>query len=323
MISGVETYHRTYAGGYSIAFLMYGGMQSWNNNGTESWTWENPGLSTFDPELLEEVPMRPLGTPQASPHAFAVPSATKAVWMPSAIIEDSEAAAAEEGEGITIEGILWGLIPGSSLVDGYEDYQKGNYVSAAFNGAMGLIDLVTMGAVSKTKAIVKSGGRAIYGMLDSTLKGLKGLVEEGVQLASGKLDDGGKLLFAAYVPKSLKDADKGMIELARARNTLRQNLGENPFPVSAEAHHILPVERWNSKAAEKLRKWKIDLNGKDNGVWLPKVHYEGRTATLHKMHTRDYGDMVVRLLMQAKNRKEGKQVLLKIKQGLLDGTIQL
>ncbi len=43
--------------------------------------------------------MRPLGTPQGTPHPFAVPATTKAVWMPPAIIEDPDAPAVEEGEG--------------------------------------------------------------------------------------------------------------------------------------------------------------------------------------------------------------------------------
>ncbi len=101
-------------------------------------------------------------------------------------------AAAEEGEGITIEGILWGLIPGSSLVDGYEDYQKGNYVSAAFNGAMGLFDLVTMGAVSKAKAIAKSGVRAIFGGVKQTAKNTKNLMDDGLRLVRGNIDNAGK-----------------------------------------------------------------------------------------------------------------------------------
>ena len=265
--------------------------------------------------------MRPLGTPQASPHAFAVPSATKAVWMPPAIIEDPDAAAAEEGGGLMIEGILISLIPGSSLYDAYQNWKKSEYGSFVFNGLTGIWDVATMGAVSKGKALVKSGGRAIYGMLDSTLKGLKGLVEEGVQLASGKLDDGGKMLFAAYVPKSLKNADDGVIELAKARNKLRQNVRR--YRYEGEAHHILPVEKWNTETARKLRQWGIDLNGNDNGVWLPKADFKGRRATIHKMHTQEYARLVEERLMHATNAADARAILRNIKAQLLRGQINL
>ena len=71
---------------------------------------------------------------------------------------------AEESKGLTIGGLLWGLVPGRSLIVGYQAYQKVSYARAAFNGAMGLIDLARMGTVSKAKALVNSCGKADRGV---------------------------------------------------------------------------------------------------------------------------------------------------------------
>ena len=49
-----------------------------------------------------------------------------------------------------------------------------------------------MGAVSKAKAIVKSGGRAIYGVVKLTAKNARNLVVDGVRLVRGNLDNAGK-----------------------------------------------------------------------------------------------------------------------------------
>lgn len=57
---------------------------------------------------------------------------------------------------------------------------------------MGGFDVATMGAVSKTKAIAKSGGRAIFGVVKQTAKNTKNLMDDGLRLVRGNLDNAGK-----------------------------------------------------------------------------------------------------------------------------------
>ena len=78
-----------------------------------------------------------------------------AAVMPPSLVEDTEAAAVEEGEGSAIGRFLWSLVPGSSLVGAYRDYQKGSYVSAALNGLFGLADLATVGSLVKARSGLK------------------------------------------------------------------------------------------------------------------------------------------------------------------------
>ena len=75
--------------------------------------------------------------------------------MPPTLLNETESATVEEGEESAIGRFLWGLVPGSSLVGAYRDYQKGDYVSAGLNGVSGLSDLLSLGTITKAKSSLK------------------------------------------------------------------------------------------------------------------------------------------------------------------------
>ena len=75
--------------------------------------------------------------------------------MPPTLLNETESATVEEGEESAIGRFLWGLVPGSSLVGAYRDYQKGSYVSAGLNGLFGLADLATVGSLVKARSGLK------------------------------------------------------------------------------------------------------------------------------------------------------------------------
>ena len=105
--------------------------------------------------------MRPLGTPQASPHAFAVPSATKAVWMPPSIIEDPDAPPVEEGEGLSVTGILLSLVPGISYYDAYQSWKAGDYRGMFLNGGFATLDVLSLGWFSKARGLRAVAGGVV------------------------------------------------------------------------------------------------------------------------------------------------------------------
>jgi hypothetical protein len=89
-------------------------------------------------------------------------------------------------------------------------------------------------------------------------------------------------------------------------------------------HHILPVSEFNTKLAQKLRGWGIDLNGAANGVLLPTSDYAGRVASIHRGgHLEAYAQEVRRLLGAARSRDDALSILSRIRDRLLDGTLVL
>jgi hypothetical protein len=79
----------------------------------------------------------------------------------------------------------------------------------------------------------------------------------------------------------------------------------------------------------------VDLNGVDNGVWLPTEHFKGRVAALHRGNHHgalmaadgtllpSYLDEVRRRFNGVKNRDEALAVLNKLREDLLNGTQKL
>ena len=91
-----------------------GGSSSYS--GGQNWTWSDPNLSTYDAHALSEIRITPNGPAEIGPVMFRSAPNVAAV-MPPSLVEDTEAAAVEEGEGSAIGRFLWSLVPGSSLVD--------------------------------------------------------------------------------------------------------------------------------------------------------------------------------------------------------------
>jgi hypothetical protein len=141
-----------YSGGSGGGYGGYGGSSSYS--GGQNWTWSDPNLSTYDAHALSEIRITPNGPAEIGPVMFRSAPNVVAV-MPPSLVEDAEAATVEEGEGSAIGRFLWSLVPGSSLVGAYRDYQKGDYVSAGLNGVSGLSDLLSLGTITKAKSSLK------------------------------------------------------------------------------------------------------------------------------------------------------------------------
>lgn len=102
------------------------------------------------------------------------------------------------------------------------------------------------------------------------------------------------------------------------------SMGSHSYPGRAEAHHIFGVADFDTPLGRRLQAWGIDLNGTDNGVWLPRDHYPGRTASLHRGRTGgDYIQEVNRRLGEATNASEARTILGGIRDDLLNGTLQI
>jgi len=97
-----------------------------------------------------------------------------------------------------------------------------------------------------------------------------------------------------------------------------------PAGVGKEAHHIFPVDLFDTPVGKKLTKWGINLIGDENGIWLPTTHWEGRKIALHiGKHTDDYADYVHDLLEDAKTKEEALGILNQLKEELTEGLLTL
>jgi hypothetical protein len=111
---------------------------------------------------------------------------------------------------------------------------------------------------------------------------------------------------------------------ARARALLQTALGSHSFPVAAQAHHLFPVQLFNTPLGRKLVGWGIDLNGKDNGVWLPMFDYAGRVASLHRGGPlASYAKEVEKRFASVTSKKDALAVLQQLRSDLLLGKLAI
>src|SRR5207248_1143533 len=90
-----------------------------------------------------------------------------------------------------------------------------------------------------------------------------------------------------------------------ARDLLRKALGStNPYPVPAQAHHIFPVELFETPLGGRLHAWGIDLNSVENGVLLPSKRFPGWEGAIHKGGQPAYYNRAVRELLEKATTKE-------------------
>jgi hypothetical protein len=112
-----------------------------------------------------------------------------------------------------------------------------------------------------------------------------------------------------------------------ARRQLRNNLGPStafPAHVSVQAHHIFPVNLFNSPLGEMLCCWGIDLNSAENGVWLPSCEYRGRVAALHSGGPPGwYNGYVQQEFANVTDKTSALIVIKRIRRELLSGNKQL
>ncbi len=106
---------------------------------------------------------------------------------------------------------------------------------------------------------------------------------------------------------------------------LGKNLEETgkPCPGSGyDAHHIVAFDSPRAaEAREILKKFGVDVNSGDNGVWLPGEEGAGPGAIHPRIHTARYYEEVNRLLRACQSREEVQEVLKNIGEQLSKGTL--
>ena len=215
---------RNYRGGTSEIWNGYGGFAS-TYCGTESQSWNDPSIASYDARNLTGTrftPHDPPGVP--APYPFSTTS--KTFVMPPSLVEDAEAAAVEEGEESAIGRFLWSLVPGSSLVDAYRDYQKGDYVSAGLNGVSGLSDLLSLGTITKAK---------------SSLKLLVGFMKVRVKdsVVDAVANQEGNLVAERYGPEA-GFAFETFVSAKLSKNVSQQNKTQLGFAADGEQNRQVP-----------------------------------------------------------------------------------
>lgn len=89
-----------------------------------------------------------------------------------------------------------------------------------------------------------------------------------------------------------------------------------------QAHHIIGNK--TPIAANKLKKFGIDINDPMNGVFLPSSNRSGLKGTIHRGgHTEDYYQYIEQMFTNCKSQEDCYQVLDKIKDDLYKGKIKL
>lgn len=91
------------------------------------------------------------------------------------------------------------------------------------------------------------------------------------------------------------------------------------------AHHLIPGKDPNAKAArEILKKFDIDINGPENGIFLPTDKNSIYKGTIHNTsHDPSYCKYVYLKIKNCKNRDEVVTALNKVKHELYEGKIKL
>ena len=119
----------------------------------------------------------------------------------------------------------------------------------------------------------------------------------------------------------IKDADvlrKNMLEAMgkNAKYAMETKINAN------QAHHIIGNK--TPLAAEKLKKYGIDINEAINGIFLPSNNRSGLRGTIHRGgHTQDYYDYIEQNFANCTCKKDCYEVLDKIKMELYKVKIQL
>ena len=225
--------------------------------------------------------------------------------MPPALVEDGEAATVEEGEESAIGRFLWSLVPGSSLVGAYRDYQKGSYVSAALNGLFGLADLATVGSLVK----VRSSLKLFVGFMKVRVK--DALADEaanqaGVAVAERLGPEAGfvtQIIVSATLSKNVSQQNKTLLGFAAdgAKNSARNTtLQKSTFQIPkvwrsgggvqgtfSDGMHTFRIDTRNLSLGERFHIHIYDPRGREiaviqgsgtNGVW----RYSHRNRILRK-----------------------------------------
>ncbi len=136
--------------------------------------------------------------------------------------------------------------------------------------------------------------------------------------------------------KQLQEYSKDDMEFGEKANSLvlKRNMfktmdPENQKLVEAfggvEAHHVIPGDLKEATAARNiLNNFEIDINGPENGIFLPSDQNSIFKGTIHKTsHSPAYCKHLYLQLKDCKSREEAIEVLQKIKSDLYSGKLQL
>ena len=185
---------RNYRGGTSEIWNGYGGFAS-TYCGTESQSWNDPSIASYDARNLNGTrftPHDPPGVP--APHPFSTTS--KTFVMPPSLVEDAEAAAGQKQtwlEWAVDQGV--GFIPVyGSARDAYRAYKEGDNLGLGLNVSMLGLELFTFGGASVAKGVVKSSLKAEKSLMKLGGKALKSKGDDALKLVDNKIDDVGRSL---------------------------------------------------------------------------------------------------------------------------------
>ena len=185
---------RNYRGGTSEIWNGYGGFAS-TYCGTESQSWNDPSIASYDARNLNGTrftPHNPPGVP--APYPFSTTS--KTFVMPPPLVEDAEAAAGQKQtwlEWAVDQGV--GFIPVyGSARDAYRAYKEGDNLGLGLNVGMLGLELLTFGGASVAKGVVKSSLKAEKSLMKLGGKALKSEGDDALKLVDNKIDDVGRSL---------------------------------------------------------------------------------------------------------------------------------
>jgi hypothetical protein len=119
-----------------------------------------------------------------------------------------------------------------------------------------------------------------------------------------------------------KDASILRNNMFRVMTPKERRFAENTLKNGNQAHHI--VGNATPLANAKLKKFGIDINDPENGIFLPSNTRSGLRGTNHRGgHTDDYYNYIEQLFSNCRNKDECYEILDKIKNDLYKGKIKL
>ena len=184
---------RNYRGGTSEIWNGYGGFAS-TYCGTESQSWNDPSIASYDARNLNGTRFTP-HNPPGVPALYPFSTTSKTFVMPPSLVEDAEAAGQKQTwlEWAVDQGV--GFIPVyGSARDAYRAYKEGDNLGLGLNVSMLGLELFTFGGASVAKGVVKSSLKAEKSLMKLGGKALKSKGDDALKLVDNKIDDVGRSL---------------------------------------------------------------------------------------------------------------------------------
>jgi len=215
------------------------------------------------------------------------------------------------------------LVPGLGSLAAAMDMALYLYEGDSFNAALAAAALIPGGAMLAIG--VGKGARALFNLARSGAKDLGAAVKAsrifrglaGGARAVSRVVGSVRTRISKWVGKADEVAKAGAASTRSPSRILSQNITKATGVKQAAgeaAHHI--VAYGSKKAADArdiLKKWEIDINSADNGVFLPEPYH-------WRVHTDAYYQAVARSLRGAASRDEALEVLNDFRTRLQAGT---